>query len=187
MPKWTPDSYLELIFNEIKKSDEEAICSAQPLTYFNAVWPDLWIQSTTYIVGNLVYPPTQNGFIYECVSAGDSGATEPSWSTTQDQTFSDGTVTWKTHENYALANSPLAPGDFTVSDGDVGGRKMTVAQKMGVVTHTNGTVTHTALIEHATRTLHFVTTSQTTLGSNDVEAGRSTLLFAFDITVSDPQ
>lgn len=188
MAKWVPDSYLELILNEIKKSDEEAICNAQPTTYFNAVWPDLWLQSTSYNVGDLVHPPTQNGFIYECVVAGDSGATEPGWGTTQDQTFVDGTVTWKTHENYALANETLTPGDFTISDGDIDGRKLTVAEKMGAVTHTAGTVTHTALIEHATKTLHFVTTAQTTLGgNNDVEAGRSTIFFEFDIIVRDPQ
>lgn len=188
MSKWVPDSYLDFVLNEIKKSDEEAICNAQPSTYFNAVWPNLWIQDTAYVVGDLVHPPTQNGFIYECIGAGDSGSVEPGWGTTQDQEFLDGFCTWKTHENYALANEALAPGDYTLANGDVDGRKMTVAQKMGVVTHTGGTVTHTALIEHAAKTLHFVTTSQTTLGGgNDVESGRSTIFFAFDITVRDPQ
>lgn len=188
MAKWVPDNYLDLILNEVKKSDEESICNAQPTTYFNAVWPDLWIQETSYIIGDLIHPPTQNDFIYECVIAGDSGAVEPGWGTVQDQEFTDGTVTWKTHENYSLANEALLLGDYTIADGDIDGRKMTVAQKMGVVTHTGGTVTHTALIEHATKILHFVTTAQTTLGGdNDVEAGRSTIFFAFDITVRDPQ
>lgn len=189
MSKWVPDTYLELILNEIEKADGEAICNAQPTTYFNAVWPDLWIQSTTYVVGDLVHQPdVQAGMIYECVVAGDSGAVEPGWGTVQDQQLVDGTVTWKTHENYSLANAPLVPGDYTKADGDTDGRKLTVAQKMGIVTHTGGTVTHTALIEHATKTLHYVTTAQTTLGGgNDVDAGRSTIFFALDITVRDPQ
>ena len=188
MPKWLPDSYLELILNMISDSDEEVICNAQPTTYFNAIWPDLWLQSTSYVVGDCVYPPTQNGFIYECVVAGDSGAVEPGWATTQDQQFSDNTVTWKTHENYALANAPLVPGDYTLGDGDTDGRKLTIAQKVEITIHTAGTVSHTALIEHATKTLHYVTLAQTTIGGdNDVEAGRATIFFELPITVRDPQ
>ncbi len=188
MAKWVPDSYLELILDEISKSDEQAICNAQPTTFFNAVWPDLWTSSTAYALGDVVHPPTINGFVYECVTAGTSGATEPGWGTTQDAVFADGTVTWKTHENYTLANTPMVPADFTISDGDVDGRKLTVGQKMGVVTHDAGTVTHTALIELASQSLHFVTTAQTTLGGdNDVDEGRSTIFFEYDVTVRDPQ
>lgn len=188
MGKWIPDSYLELPLDEIAKSDEEAICNAQPTTFFNAVWPDLWIASTGYIVEDLIHPPTDNGFIYECIVPGTTGATEPGWGTVQDQEFTDGGVTWKTHENYALANSALTSGDFTKQDGDVDGRKLVIAEKSGIVTHTGGTVSHTALIEHALKVLHFVTTAQTTLGGgNDVESGRSTIFFEFDVTIRDPQ
>lgn len=188
MAKWVPDSYMDLMLIEIQKSDEEAVCNAQPTTYFNAIWPDLWIQSTTYSVGDAVYPPTQNGFIYECLVAGDSGAAEPGWGTVQDQEFTDGTVTWKTHENYALVNSLLVPGDKVLANGTVDGRKLTIAEKTSIVTHTTGTVSHTALLEHATKTVHFVTTAQTTLGgNNDVEAGRTTIFFEFDIAIRDPQ
>jgi hypothetical protein len=188
MAKWVPDSYLELILDKIASSDEEAICSAQPATFFNAHWPDMWVALTTYAVGDCVYPPTQNGFIYECIVAGDAGAVEPGWLTEQDAEFTDGTVTWKTHENYALANEDMAPSDFTKADGDIDGRKLMVAQKMGVVTHTAGTVTHAALLTKGTAELHFVTEASTTLAEdNDVEAGRSTIFFEFDVTMRDPQ
>lgn len=188
MAKWIPDSYLDLVLDKIAASDEEVICNAQPVTYFNAVWPDLWVQGTTYVAGDIVYPPTQNGFVYECTVGGAAGAIEPGWGTAQDQTFSDGAVTWKTHENYALANAPLTPSEFTKANGTIDGRKLTVGQVMGTVTHTAGTVTHTALIQNSTEELHCVTTAQTTLGGdNDVEAGRSTLLFEFDIVLRDPQ
>jgi len=186
--KWVPDAYLELILDEILKSDEQAICNAQPTTFFNAVWPDLWLSNSTYVVGDVVHPPTVNGFVYECVVGGTAGATEPGWGTAQDQVFADNTVTWKTHENYTLANSPMVPADYTIADGDVDGRKLIVAQKMGVVTHDEGDVTHTALLELATKTLHFVSTAQTTLGGdNHVDAGRSTIFFEYDVTVRDPQ
>jgi len=188
MSRWIPDGYLDFPLLAIQESDEEAICSQQPLTYFNACWPALWIQSTSYIVGDLVHPPTQNGFIYECTVAGDAGAVEPGWGSTQDQEFTDNGVTWKTHENYSLANEALLPSDLVITDGDVNGRKLTVGQKMGPVTHTSGTVTHTALIQNTTNTLHFVSESQTTIGGdNDVISGRSTLFFEFTISISDPE
>jgi hypothetical protein len=186
--KWIPDSYLDYILNEVTKADEEVICSAAPTTYFQAIWPDLWIQSTAKNVGDCVYPPTQNGFIYECTVAGTTGSVEPSWGTTDGGTFTDGTVTWKTHTNVALVNSPLSPADKVISDGDTDGRKLTISEKVGVTTHTDGTVTHMALIEHATKTLHLVTEAQTIVGgSNDIEAGRRTVLYEFSITVRDPQ
>jgi len=185
--KWLSDAHLDLILDSIALSDEQAICNAQPTTFFNAVWPDLWTASTAYIIGDLVHPPSDNAFIYECIVAGDSGGTEPGWGTTQDQEFTDGGVTWKSHENYSLVNETMVSGDYSKDDGDTDGRKLIVAQKMGVVTHTAGTVSHTALLEHATKTLHFVTTAQTTLGGdNDVESGRTTIFFTFDVVVRDP-
>lgn len=188
MAKWTPDAYLDLILDKIALSDGEAICNAQPTTFFNAVWPDLWIPDTVYSVGDLVHPPTGNGFIYECTIAGTSGLTEPGWTTIQDATFSDNTVTWKAHENYTLANETLDPADKVIANGDTDGRKITIAEKSSVVTHRAGTVSHTALIEDATRTLHFVTEAQTTLGGdNNVESGRTTIFFTFDIVIRDPQ
>jgi len=187
MSKWISDAHLDLILDEIMKSDREVVCSAQPLTFFNAVWPDLWIQETAYAEGDLVHPPTTNGFIYECTTPGASGSVEPGWTTLQDSTFSDGSVTWKCHENFSLASHTLVPGDIVKSDGDVDGRKITIAQKMGIVTHGDGTVSHTALIEIASKTLHFVTESETTLsGDNDVVAGRTTIFFEFDIDIREP-
>lgn len=54
-----------------------------------------WTASTAYSVGALAYPTTKNGFVYECTVAGTSGATEPTWPTTEGDTVTDGTVTWQ--------------------------------------------------------------------------------------------
>ncbi len=188
MAKWIPDSYLDTLLGNIVASDQECVCSQQPLTFYNAVWPDLWVQETVYAQGDLCYPPTQNNFIYECITAGTSGVSEPGWTTTQDSTFTDGTVTWKAHENYSLANTAVSESNFTISDGAVDGRKLTVTQIMGVVTHAAGTVTHTAFVNTETKELTLVTTAETTLdGGNDVDAGKSTIFFGFSITIRDPQ
>jgi len=188
MAKWINPDNEDLRLLEISKSDGESICLAQPTSYFNACHPSTWVQSTTYVAGDLVRPPTINGFIYECTVGGTSGASEPGWGVTQDATFIDGAVTWKTHINYTLAYSVLDAGDKVIADSDSPlGRKLTIAQKMGVVTHRGGTVTHTALIENTAKKLHLVTTSETTLSTHDeVEAGRTTIFFGFSVIEKRP-
>jgi hypothetical protein len=54
-----------------------------------------WTASQSYLVGDVVKPTTPNGFIYECVQAGTSNTTEPTWSTTEGNIVNDGTVQWK--------------------------------------------------------------------------------------------
>lgn len=189
MSRYTPDEILDLVLDAYMLADEQAVCNAQPTTYFNACWPDIWVAETAYAEGDIARPPTDNGFVYECTAAagGVSGATEPPWGVVQDATFSDGTVTWKTHENYALINGAIDPEDKSKSDGSPDGRQLTIAQKMGVTIHTDGTVSHTALIDNVNGKLKYVTVSSTSLeGDNTVVSGRTTLLHEMTITVRDP-
>jgi len=53
-----------------------------------------WVASTAYALGDIVIPTTNNGFWYECTTAGTSGASEPTWPTTEGQTVTDGTAVW---------------------------------------------------------------------------------------------
>jgi len=185
--KYTPDSTLELILNKYATADKEVVCTQAPGTFFNAIWPDLWQASTSYAVGDLVHPPTTNGCIYECTVAGTSGSTEPGWQTTQDATFTDGGVTWKTHLNYSIAQTDLVSSDFTIADGDTDGRKLTVARKENVTSHESGDINHTALLNTANQELLLVTEAVTTIGgSNHIDSGRTVIFFEYDITVRDP-
>jgi hypothetical protein len=188
MAKWINPTTEDYRLTEIAKSDGEAVCSQQPTTYFQACHPSTWVPNTAVTTGTLRRPPTINGYIYECTVGGTTGSSEPGWGTSQDATFNDNGVTWKTHVNYTLAYSPLDSGDKVIEDSSSPvGRKLTIAQKIGVVTHRAGTVTHTALIENATKKLHLVTTAETTLAVNDdVEAGRTTIFFAFSIIEKRP-
>lgn len=187
MGKWISDAYLDLMLDAVALANGESLCSQQATTYFNAVKGDLHTLNTSYIIGDIVRPGTPNGFVYECIADGTSGGTEPPWGTTQDGEFTDGTVQWKTHENYCLAYTDLAEGDITIDDNTTVGRKLTVAEKIGIVTHNAGTVSHTALIDSVNKVLSIVTTSETTLGeNNDVVSGRTTILFAFSLFVNDP-
>jgi subtilisin family serine protease len=54
-----------------------------------------WQPNQVYGVGNHVIPTgTQTGFRYRCITAGTSGAAEPSWPTTLGQSVADGPVQW---------------------------------------------------------------------------------------------
>lgn len=69
---------------------------------------------------------------------------------------------------FKLADVALAGGDFTNADGDVSGRKVTVAAKSAVPVDASGTATHVALVD-ATRLLRVTTcTSQPLTSGNTV-------------------
>lgn len=45
-------------------------------------------------VGSFVRPTVYNGYHYECSASGETGATEPTWPTTEGGTVADGTAEW---------------------------------------------------------------------------------------------
>ena len=60
------------------------------------LWPETWDNATVYAVGDVVKASSYNSHSYLCTVAGTSHATtEPTWSTTNGATQTDGTVTWK--------------------------------------------------------------------------------------------
>lgn len=56
---------------------------------------DDWAAATAYATGAIVTPTTRNEHYYTCTVAGTSGAAEPTWPTTADETVVDGGVTWQ--------------------------------------------------------------------------------------------
>jgi hypothetical protein len=83
---------------------------------------------------------------------------------------------------YALADVVMSGGDFTKDNGDVSGRKVTVAQKTGVTVDTSGTATHVALVITASSTLLYVTTCT----SQALTSGNTVTFPAWDVEVADP-
>ena len=55
----------------------------------------LWLASTVYSAGEEVSPATATGFVYRCTTGGTTGATHPTWPTTDGGTVVDGTVHWE--------------------------------------------------------------------------------------------
>ena len=83
----------------------------------------------------------------------------------------------------SLADVTLtADTDFTKANGDVSGRKVTVAAKSGVTVDTSGTATHVAIARVADTTLRYVTTCT----SQVLTAGNTVNIPAWDIEVADP-
>ena len=65
MTRWIPQEYQDYVLNQIAGSNNQAICSQAPATYFQAVRPPLWTTLTEFVSGDIVHPPTPNGKIYE--------------------------------------------------------------------------------------------------------------------------
>ena len=55
-------------------------------------------RSTAYTVGQVVRPPTANGFMYRCSVAGTTAASAPTYGTTEGGNTVDGTATFVAHE-----------------------------------------------------------------------------------------
>lgn len=83
---------------------------------------------------------------------------------------------------YSLAQVTIDASDFTNSDGDVSGRKTTVASQASVDVDVTGVGTHLALLDVANSKLLYVTTCT----SVAVDSAGTVNLSAFDIETRDP-
>ena len=67
-----------------------------------------WVASTAYALGDVARPVTGNSHLYQCITAGTSGSTQPTWPTTGG-TVTDGTAVWTdlgTAATAALVSGP---------------------------------------------------------------------------------
>ena len=82
----------------------------------------------------------------------------------------------------ALADQTLSSSDFTKADGDVSGRKVTVAQKANITVDVSGTADHRALLDVTNSKLLQVTT----VTSQALVAANTVTVPAHDIEIQDP-
>lgn len=59
----------------------------------------------------------------------------------------------------SLAHTAVEPSDYSVGDGVVSGRRLTISEFLGIPVTAEGTATHVALIDTSTNRLLYVTTS----------------------------
>lgn len=99
---------------------------------------------------------------------------------TQPTTYTEANAT------YAIADVALTPGagngDFTIANGDVSGRKLTIAAQNGVTIDTSATALHVALVLTSDSTLRYVTTCT----SQALVSGGTVDVPAWDIEIADP-
>lgn len=95
---------------------------------------------------------------------------------TQPTTYAEATST------YALADVAMSGTDFTLANGDVSGRKVTVGAKSAVTVDADGTFTHVALVDSINTKLLHVTTGT----SQPLTSGNTVNFPAWDIEISDP-
>lgn len=83
---------------------------------------------------------------------------------------------------YKLAEVAMAGGDYTNANGDVSGRKLTVAAKNGVSVSATGTSNHAAIVDTVTSKLLYVTThtAQALTSGNTVNIG------SWKMEIADP-
>jgi len=81
---------------------------------------------------------------------------------------------------YMLATVALAAGDFAITDGGSGGRKLTISAKSAITITNNGDVAHLALVSNTK--LYFVTTTST----ETLVAGNLLNIPSWTITGNDP-
>ena len=93
---------------------------------------------------------------------------------TQPTTYAEAATT------YELAVVTIDSGDFSAANGDVSGRKITVAQQTGVTIDTGGTAAHIALT-NGSDTLYAVTTCSGVVLSTP----GTVTVNAFDIEITD--
>lgn len=80
-------------------------------------WGTTWGASTAYVVGDIVRPVAGNGWLFKCVVAGTSAASEPTWDTTPGQDTADNTVVWS---NIGVAVIVIDADNFTFTGLDGG-------------------------------------------------------------------
>lgn len=85
----------------------------------NAASASVWATGVDYVEGDYVKPTVDNEYMYKVTTGGTTGGVEPSWSVTEGNAVSDGTVEYvavkikkkpATQEILGLANSVLEDG-----------------------------------------------------------------------------
>lgn len=71
--------------------------------------PVKWNNGVSKSVGNKIIPTSETGYWYECIVAGTTGGSQPTWPLIIGDTVTDNTVTWKCMGQYGGFPTPHIP------------------------------------------------------------------------------
>lgn len=96
-------------FLEVRQGDYDGATQLECTTANSRITvgftPAKWVAATAYGLGQQAVPLLLNGYIYECVVAGTSHASdEPTWPTTLGATVLDNTARWRCERAETVAN-----------------------------------------------------------------------------------
>ncbi|MGW5259688.1 hypothetical protein ACWEQG_01855 [Microbispora sp. NPDC004025] len=106
--------------------------ASKSVTYTAAnSWGTQRANSTAYTVGDVVRPASANGYVYQCIVAGTSGGSVPTYPTVIGQTVTDGGVTWACVGRGVLVIDAQDPSWTTSNPGTLAASHMLVYKDTG--------------------------------------------------------
>lgn len=120
------DSLNEVAFVAVGKGNSKPVGTNGVTTNPHVATASTRANNVPYALNNYVVPATANGFVYKVTTAGTTGATIPTWSTTEGNTVIDGTVEYVTiriqktpaaQEILGVNNTVLANGSNAAQSG----------------------------------------------------------------------
>lgn len=96
--------------------------ASKTVTYTAAAsWGTSRANSTAYALGDVIRPATSNGYVYQCVVAGTSAGSVPTYPTVIGTTVTDGGVTWVCQGTGVLVLDAADPAWTTSNPGTLAG------------------------------------------------------------------
>jgi hypothetical protein len=98
-PNLLTHAYKSDVTNEVAGTGYTATGQAMTSLSLSFIAANSWgvsrANSTAYVVGDVVRPATGNLFLYQCITAGTSAGSIPTYPTTYGGTVTDNTVVWE--------------------------------------------------------------------------------------------
>lgn len=161
-----------------------SVCEDNPSNYYQVCNPAEWQANTAYNEGDVVRPVgARNGYVYKCTTAGTSGAEEPTWPTSEDETVNDGSVVWTAVKSFALCTTDVSSSDFTIDIGLKGGYVLTVAEKDNILIYKTGVGKAVAILDDNNKQLLLVTTPST---QQNFQQGAQAKITSFQYEIEQP-
>lgn len=99
-------------------------------------WGTSRANSTAYVAGDVYRPASANTFVYQCIAAGTSAGSPPTFTTTVGDDFADGTATFTCRGRYV----------FTLDAADPSWTTSTITGRTVVIYKSTGTASTSPLI-----------------------------------------